>query len=104
MTTTPENSGWFYIVVQSPGENEMFLGQHDDENDISFIPLFRQKEHALQCLPLMKRDRSLKYEVQAVHQEEISEEAANTGFLLYLLDEEGVILEKIDPAEGRSGK
>ena len=104
MTSTPKDPDWIYVVVQTPGENEMFLGQHDDEKDISFIPVFHQKEDALQCLPLMKRDRSLKYEVQAVHREEISEQSAKTGFLLYFLDENGVILERIDPADGQAGK
>ena len=104
MTSTNKNPDWIYVVVQAPGENEMFLGQHDDEKDISFIPVFHQKEDALQCLPLMKRDRSLKYEVQAVHREEISEQAAKTGFLLYFLDENGAILERIEPTEGLPGR
>ena len=104
MTSTEKNPDWIYVVVQAPGENDMFLGQHDDEKDISFIPVFHQKEDALQCLPLMKRDRSLKYEVQAVHREEISEQAAKTGFLLYFLDENGAIQERIDPNEGLPGK
>ena len=104
MTTTPKIPDWIYVVVQAPGENEMFLGQHDDEQDISFIPVFHQKEDALQCLPLMKRDRSLTYEVQAVSREEISEQAAKTGFLLYILDENGVILETFEPTNGPARK
>ena len=104
MTSIPIDPDWIYVVVQAPGENEMFLGQHDDEKDISFIPVFHQKEDALQCLPLMKRERSLKYEVQAVSREEISEQAAKTGFLLYFLDENGVILETIEPTDGPAGK
>jgi len=104
VTSTEKNPDWIYVVVQAPGENDMFLGQHDDEKDISFIPVFHQKEDALQCLPLMKRDRSLKYEVQAVHREEISEQAAKTGFLLYFLDENGAILERIEPTEGLPGR
>ena len=104
MTSTEKNPDWIYVVVQAPGENDMFLGQHDDEKDISFIPVFHLKEDALQCLPLMKRDRSLKYEVQAVHREEISEQAAKTGFLLYFLDENGAIQERIEPTKGLPGR
>lgn len=95
----PNNPDWVYVVVQSPGENEVFLGQHDGETDTSFIPAFRQKEEAIQCLPLMTKDPALKYEVQAVHKDDLYEQAAMTGFHLYLLDGSGVILNKVNPAD-----
>jgi len=35
-----EKDTWLWVVVQDPGGNEMFLGQYDKKNDISFIPAF----------------------------------------------------------------
>ena len=104
-TKQTDSSGvdWVYVVVQASGEKEMFLGQHDDENDISFIPVFRQKEDASQCLPLMSKAPSMKYEVQAIHKDDLFDQAAATGFYLYLLDGSGVILNKVNPAESPAG-
>lgn len=97
------NTDWVYIVVQASKENEIFLGQHDDEADISFIPVFRQKEDAYQCLPLMAKDPAMKYEVQAVHKDDLFDQAAANGFHLYLLDSSGVILNKVNPADKTAG-
>ena len=93
------NTDWVYVVVQASAENEMFLGQHDDESDISFIPVFRHKDDANQCLPLMAKDPAMKYEVQAIHKDDLFDQAADTGFHLYLLDGGGVILNKVNPAD-----
>ncbi|RTZ98370.1 MAG: hypothetical protein DSY90_04465 [Deltaproteobacteria bacterium] len=93
------NPDWIYVVVQAPGENESFLGQHDDENDISFIPVFDKKEDAQNCLPLMARERSVTYEIQAVYREELLKNAGENGFYVYFLDGSGTILEKINIAE-----
>jgi hypothetical protein len=87
---------WIYVVVQAPGENEAFLGQYDEDSDISFIPVFGKKEDAQKCLPLMTRKKAVTYEIQAVLREELLKEAAQGGFFVYALDGAGTILEKID--------
>jgi hypothetical protein len=28
---------WVWVVVQDPGKDERFLGQHDEKQDISYI-------------------------------------------------------------------
>jgi len=38
------------------GGNEQFLGQHHEEEAVSFIPTFFEKEEALKCLNHLKRD------------------------------------------------
>ena len=92
-----QGNPWIWVVVQDPGGDEQFLGQHDEEKQVSFIPCFLEKEQAQQCLHLMARDRSLKYEVQAIEYEEIGRHAEKNGFLLFLLNQNGEILEKISP-------
>ena len=34
---------WVWVVVQDPGEKEQFLGQHNEQENVSFIPAFHSK-------------------------------------------------------------
>ena len=86
---------WVWVVVQDPGDNEQFLGQHDEQEDISFIPVFADKEAAQQGLLGLTRQPGHKYEVQAILREELLKDAAAGGFLIFLLNESGDVLEKI---------
>ena len=94
MTKTINNDDWVWVVVQDPGGNEQFLGQQEKETGVAFIPMFMEKEDALMCLPLMARDKKTKCEVQAVIFSDLKEQAADSGFVMYLLDNEGRVLEK----------
>jgi hypothetical protein len=96
MTKSVDQNEWVWVVVQSHGGKEAFLGQQE-EGGASFIPLFRKKDHALMCLNLMVRDKKEKQEVQAVIYSDLYDEAAKREFMLYVLDGEGKILEKIEP-------
>lgn len=85
------------MVIQDPGGQEQFLGQHDEQEDISFIPAFHSKEDAQQCFMNMARQKGSKYEVQAILYEELAKAAAASGFMIFLLNETGEVLEKIKP-------
>ena len=88
---------WVWVVVQDPAEKEQFLGQHDKQDNISFIPAFHSKEEAQQCFMNMARQKGRKYEVQAILLEELSKDAAAGGFMIFLLNENGEVLERIKP-------
>ena len=88
---------WVWVVVQDPGGAEQFLGQIDEENNISFIPAFYQKEDAEQCFLQLQRQKGLKYEIQAIFFDELSKDASKHGFLIFMLNAEGEIQEKIQP-------
>jgi hypothetical protein len=94
MDTKVEKDQWVWVIVQDPGKNEQFLGQHDPESNMSFIPIFLDKEEANKGLTLLKRDEKLKYEAQAIIFEEISDHAADQGFKLVILDGEGKVVKK----------
>ena len=87
---------WIWVVVQDPGENEQFLGQHDEGKGESFIPIFLEKEEAQYGLNLLSRERGHKYEVQAVIYEELADHASDKGFRIFVLNGEGEILDKIE--------
>lgn len=97
MEKPEKESPWVWVVVQDPGRNEQFLGQHYPEDDISFIPAFRQKEDALLCLNSLTRDKSLQYQPQAIRLNQLADSAGANGFMIFMLDGNGRILEKISP-------
>ena len=88
---------WIWVVVQASGGAEQFLGQLDEENNISFIPAFYQKEDAEQCFLQLQRQKGLKYEIQAIFFDQLSKDASKNGFMIFMLNAEGEILEKIQP-------
>ena len=88
---------WAWVVVQDPGGKEQFLGQHDKVENISYIPVFRSKEEAQQCFMHVARRKNCKYEIQAILFEELAKDAAANGFMIFLLNENGEVLEKISP-------
>ena len=97
MKNRQDTDNWIWVVVQDPGDKEQFLGQHDKTENISFIPAFHTKDAAQQGLLNLARDKNRKYEVQAILYEELAKDAAANGFMIFLIDENGDVLEKIKP-------
>jgi len=78
MSKLIEKDQWVWVVIQDPGGVEQFLGQQDAKNDETFIPVFLEKEEA-----------------QAIIYEDLSQRAGEYGFMLFLLNGAGEVLEKI---------
>jgi hypothetical protein len=96
MSKVIEKDQWVWVVIQDPGGVEQFLGQQDAKNDETFIPVFLEKEEAQQGLSFLVREKGLKYEVQAILYEDLSQRAGEYGFMLFLLNGAGEVLEKIE--------
>jgi len=88
---------WVWVVVQDPDKDEQMLGQHDSEQNISFIPIFMDKEAGQECLQYLVRDEGKRYELQATLYAELERHSEENGFRLYVLSKSGEILEKIRP-------
>jgi hypothetical protein len=88
---------WIWVIVQNPGGDEQFLGQEYEDQNVSFIPAFFEKEDAQQCLVHMTTKKGEKYEVQATFFKELAEDAGKHGFMVFMLNADGEILEKISP-------
>jgi len=97
MKNAQETDQWVWVVVQDPGGREQFLGQHDKLENVSYIPVFRSKEEAQQCFLNMVRRKNYKYEVQAIVFEDLAKDAAANGFMIFRLNENGEILQRIKP-------
>lgn len=97
MSDAETETGWIWVWIQDPGQNDQIVGQHYPEDDISFIPAFADKDAAQKCYHKLAKDEGSKYEAQAIHYHELVKEASKNDFLIFMLNEEGEILKKIDP-------
>jgi hypothetical protein len=89
---------WVYVLIQNPGCDEQVVGQHDEQNDISFIPMFLNKDDAMQGSMQMVKEKGQKYEIQAIIYEDLEKFAAAGGFILFVVDDEGRVMEKLVPS------
>ncbi len=83
------NEGWVYVVVCDPEKDESFLGLYDKEKDINYIPTFTSREEANGCFLSLPREKGKKYEIHAIHIEELYEDASKNGFVVAMVDGDG---------------
>ena len=95
---TIKADSWLYVVIQKMGVNEKIVGQTDTEHDLAYIPAFKNKEVAQQAMFHLQLERKSKYEVQAVIYEDLASHAREGGFVIFVLDEEGKIIERLPAA------
>lgn len=86
---------WLYVVIQKKGVNEQIVGQTDAEHDVSYIPAFKSKEEAQQAIFQLHLEKKSKYEVQAIIYEDLAEHAKEDGFLIFVLNENGNVIERL---------
>lgn len=94
MTEKDDEHGWVYVFVCDPGANESYFGLYNKEKELNFIPTFQTKEEANDCFLELPREKGIKYELQAVHIEELYEAAEQSGFVVAIVDSEGQIVKK----------
>ncbi len=88
---------WVWVIVIEPDGDPQYLGQQDAQNGVAYIPVFAEKEHAQQGMLKFSLAGRKKYEVQAVQYRDLAADAAANGFMLFMLDAEGKLIEKISP-------
>jgi hypothetical protein len=84
--------GWVYVVICDPEKDEHFLGLYDKERDIDFIPAFQTKDAANDCFLTLPREAGKKYEIQAIHIDELTESAEKNGFIVAMVGSDGHIV------------
>ena len=92
------NETWYYVIVQSPDmPDEEFVGFYDEKTQEKFIPAFKTQEQAKACFQLMPKDIfKSSYDTQAVIEEDLLQVAEKGGHRVYLLDEQGRILDYVN--------
>lgn len=88
---------WVYVLVQNPGTDDQIVGQTDTENNLSFIPMFLDKESATHGAIHLPKQKGRKYEIQAIIFEDLEKYAAEGQFILFVIDDEGKIIDKRAP-------
>ncbi len=99
MTNKLKDDTWIFVVVQNPGGNEQFFGLQDAETSIAYIPAFKSKEDAQDCLIHLPTQKGTKYEVQAVMYKDLIQDAFANDFFVFMLDADGKIIDKIFPGQ-----
>ncbi|GAB6191866.1 DUF3110 domain-containing protein [Desulfocastanea catecholica] len=89
-----EAGNWVYVFVCDPGKDESLLGLYNAEKEVNFIPAFRTKEEANDCFLTMPRQKGKKYELQAIHIEELHETASKNDFTVALFDSDGQVIKE----------
>lgn len=92
---TVQASTWLYVAIQKIGNQEQIVGQTDTEHDVSYIPAFLSKEAAQQAMFHLHLEKKGKYELQAIICEDLVRHSTENGFLIFVLDEEGNIVERL---------
>lgn len=92
MSESEKIEGWVYVFVCDPEKDESFLGLYNAEKDIHFIPVFRSKEEANDCFLNLPREKGKKYELQAVHLDELTVTAEKNNYLVAMVDSDGKIV------------
>lgn len=92
MTVEQNNRDWVYVFVGKEGESENLLGLYDETTKMNFIPTFTSKDDAQECFLSLPREKGKKYEVQAMHIEELKEQAEGNNFLVAMVDKDGKII------------
>lgn len=95
MTVDKIAGEWLYVVVARSEEGDDYLGLYDKENKVNFIPTFRTKDDAQDCFLSLPREKGKRYEIQAVHIDELQEQARKNDFLVTLVDKDGKILKQL---------
>lgn len=94
MAENAKIEGWVYVFVCDPEKDETFLGLYNEEKDIHFIPAFRTREEANDCFLNLPREKGKKYELQAIHIEELHQEATKNNFAVAMVDQEGKVIKE----------
>ena len=94
MNQKKNKEGWVYAFVCNPGADESFLGLYSKSNDLNFIPAFYTKEEANDCFLSLPREKGKKYELQAVHIEELTKDAEENGYAVVMVDGDGKKIEE----------
>ena len=95
MSKLVKEEQWVWVVVQDPEGEEKFLGQRDEEKGVYFIPVFLEKNEANQGLRHLAKEKGRNFEVQAILYEELANHASDHGFMLFVMNGSGEVLEKI---------
>ena len=94
MNNNIDEKDYAWVITEAHDGEDIFLGLSNDKGE-QFIPVTQSKEEALILLPRLPAGQGGKRQVEAVHKKQILLQAAEQGFAVYLVDQEGKIREQL---------
>jgi len=96
----PVARDWLYVFVYGPETKANFLGLNNQETAQNIIPAFNSKEDAENCFLELPRQKGEKYELQAVHIDDLRRAAAKNAFVIALVDGHGKVVGALPEQKG----
>lgn len=94
-----QQADYVWVIVESAGDDENFVGLSDSQSGETFVPVTSEREQGLMLLGrLPAGPQGAKREVEAIHKKRILELAGGEGFSVYLVDQDGKFLGRLDQA------
>lgn len=94
-----QQSDWLHVIICSKDEQQYYMGMHDKDSDIDFVPVFASREDADQCLLSLGQKNGIRYQVEAVFTTEILKNCSDRSYLVALVDKDGKIIKQFSGEE-----
>lgn len=99
MEKVPNQSDWIHTIICSRDEMQYYMGMHDSESNVDFIPVFKQREDAETCLQSLDQKPGIDYQVMAVLHTELAKNCSDKNYSVALVDHSGKIIRQFGGEE-----
>lgn len=100
MSAKAKNEDYVWVIVESVGQEDNFVGLNDTQSGETFIPVTAEREQGLMLVGrLPAGPQGATRQVEAIHKARLMEMAGAEGFAIYLVDQEGRMLKRLDPVK-----
>ncbi len=97
MSAKAKNEDYVWVIVESVGQEDNFVGLNDIQSGETFIPVTAEREQGLMLVGrLPAGPQGATRQVEAIHKARLMEMAGAEGFAIYLVDQEGRMLKRLD--------
>ena len=100
MSKQKQDKNYVWVIVETVGQEDNFVGLNDTQSGETFIPVTADRDHALMLVGrLPAGPQGATRQVEAIHKDRLMEMAGAEGFAVYLVDQEGRLLQRLDPVK-----
>lgn len=85
-------SDWLHVIVCRKDEQEFYMGMHDKNDNVDFVPVFESRDDAESCLESFGKQPGIRYQVMAILSSELIENCTDRNYLIALVDKHGAII------------
>ena len=97
MSQEPNQEDYLWIITETKDQDVIIVGMSAEDSD-QFIPATPKKEDALVLMGRLPAGQNGERQVEAMHKERLLAQAAEDGYRVFVVDMNGVILQRLTPA------